>query len=49
MQRAFITVDHLYRGLHEEGVRFFLYADKRNGWQPLLKNYSRRLKAHASD
>ncbi len=34
-------IDHLYRRLHEEGVRFFLHSDKLNDWQPPIKNYSR--------
>lgn len=37
-------IDHLYRrDSHEEGARFFLYPDKLDGWQPPIKNYSRRL------
>jgi GDP-D-mannose dehydratase len=36
-------IDRLNRGPHGEGVRFFLHPGEINGWQPLIKNYSRWL------
>lgn len=34
-------IDHLYRGAHEKGARFFLHPGELNDWQPPIKNYSR--------
>ncbi len=36
-------INHLYRRLHEEGTRFFLYTGELNDWQPPIKSYSREL------
>lgn len=36
-------IERLYRGSHEEGVRFFLHPGEMNDWQPPIKNCSRGL------